>query len=253
MDIVEYLLGKKAGGGGGVIPDAVKTALTNIFGHVAYTDDDGMQYLSDLMDAFGIEIVSISAALSESAVIYSFDTLDAVREYLTVTAHYQGGIDVAVTDYTLSGSLSSQTNTITVDYGGKTTTVSVSTTSISYDANTYSREILSEHEIYIMPNAVSARARMTAPLINRNYVFTVTDPSKYNISVYSVTDPTPVYLSQFQKYGYAITSDTVGWGASGASNTGYVVMSFKKMDDTDFTESEMLTMYGTVYTVSTGA
>ncbi len=44
---------------------------------------------------------------------------------IVVTAHYSDGSTQNVTGYTLSGTIAKGTNTVTVSYGGKTTTISV--------------------------------------------------------------------------------------------------------------------------------
>lgn len=74
-------------------------------------------------------VSSITAVFTQgSAVIYDTDSLDTLKQYLVVTANYSGGTSETVTDYTLSGTLTEGTSTITVSYGGKTTTFSVDVT-----------------------------------------------------------------------------------------------------------------------------
>lgn len=62
--------------------------------------------------------------------IYSDDTLDSLKQYLTVTATYSDGEteDVPAEDYTLSGTLTVGTSTITVTYGEETDTFEVTVT-----------------------------------------------------------------------------------------------------------------------------
>jgi Bacterial Ig-like domain (group 3). len=57
--------------------------------------------------------------------VYQSDSLDSLRPYLAVTAHYYDGTSGTIQDYTLSGTLAMGTCTITVSYGGKTATFSV--------------------------------------------------------------------------------------------------------------------------------
>ena len=68
--------------------------------------------------------------LTELARIYDSDTLDSLKANLVVTAMYSDSstATVAAEDYTLSGTLTEGTSTITVSYGGKTTTFSVTVT-----------------------------------------------------------------------------------------------------------------------------
>lgn len=72
---------------------------------------------------------SITASFSQgSLVVYPNTSLDTLKQYLTVTARYSGNISQTVTDYTLSGTLSAGQSTVTVNYGGKTTTFTVNVT-----------------------------------------------------------------------------------------------------------------------------
>lgn len=48
-----------------------------------------------------------------------------MKQYLTVTSHYSNGTTQVVTSYTLSGTLTEGTSTITAIYGGKTATFNV--------------------------------------------------------------------------------------------------------------------------------
>lgn len=73
------------------------------------------------------ELSYISAVYTQSGTVYDTDTLDSLKSDLVVTAHYSDSTTstVASTDYTLSGTLSVGTSTITVTYLEKTTTFSV--------------------------------------------------------------------------------------------------------------------------------
>jgi hypothetical protein len=71
-------------------------------------------------------LTSISAVFTQgSATIYDTDSLDTLKQYLTVTATYADSTTATVTDYTLSGTLSVGVSTITVSYSGKTATFNV--------------------------------------------------------------------------------------------------------------------------------
>ena len=74
-------------------------------------------------------VSSISAVFNQGQnTIYDTDSLDTLKQYLTVTATYTGGVTSVVTGYTLSGTLTAGTSTITVSYSGKTTTFTVNVT-----------------------------------------------------------------------------------------------------------------------------
>lgn len=60
-------------------------------------------------------------------IIYDTDSLDVLNQYLTVRAFYDNSESIILdyTEYELSGTLTAGTSTITVSYGGKTTTFTV--------------------------------------------------------------------------------------------------------------------------------
>lgn len=70
-------------------------------------------------------LTSITAVYTQSGTVYDTDSLDSLKSDLIVTANYEDGTSATVSDYTLSGTLAEGTSTITVTYGGKTTTFSV--------------------------------------------------------------------------------------------------------------------------------
>lgn len=112
------------------IPDRIKQALLACFQKVAWVDANGQTYYQNLYNAFvNKEVLSIAAVFTQgSAVIYDTDTLDDLKQYLTVTANHDDSTTETVTDYVLSGTLAAGTSTITVSFGGKTTTFNVAVT-----------------------------------------------------------------------------------------------------------------------------
>lgn len=130
-DVDDRVEALEQGGTGGGLTEAVKVALLQIAQKVAYIDAHGQDYYDDLYDALypPASLVSISAVYSGGAV--TDDTpLNALKTDLTVTASYDDSTTAIVTDYTLSGTLSVGTSTITVSYGGKTTTFTVTVTHV---------------------------------------------------------------------------------------------------------------------------
>lgn len=121
-DIV-ILAGSGQGGGPGMT-EGLKQAFLNAFNHVAWTDEHGQDYVDALEAAF-YPISYITAVYTQSGAVYDTDSLDSLKDDLVVTAFYQGGGSKTVTDYTLSGTLTEGTSTITVSYGGKTATFDV--------------------------------------------------------------------------------------------------------------------------------
>lgn len=115
------------------LTDDIKQALLECFAHVAWTDAHGQEYLDALEGALypsgptPATLSSITAVYTQSGTVYDTDTLDSLKSDLVVTAVYSDSTTetVASTDYTLSGTLTEGTSTITVSYGGKTDTFTV--------------------------------------------------------------------------------------------------------------------------------
>lgn len=123
--MAQRLAGRSSGGGSDLTPE-VKEALLDCFANVAWATEDGQQYYDALADAlYGLQ--SISAVYTQSGTVYDTDSLDSLKADLVVTATYGDGSTqtVPAESYTLSGTLTEGTSTITVSYGGKTTTFDV--------------------------------------------------------------------------------------------------------------------------------
>jgi hypothetical protein len=119
------------------IPYEVKLAMDNLFAKSAYSDNDvANDYATFHAWAMAINLLSISAVFDQGQnVIYDTDSLETLKQYLTVIAYYDNNTSSVVTDYTLNGSLTEGTSTITVSYGDKTATfnVEVSTWTLEWD------------------------------------------------------------------------------------------------------------------------
>lgn len=78
---------------------------------------------------------SITATYTQGGTVYDTDSLDSLKADLVVTANYSGGTSetVPASDYTLSGTLTVGTSTITVTYAGLTDTFSVTVSSAVQD------------------------------------------------------------------------------------------------------------------------
>ena len=95
---------------------------------------------------------SITATFTQgSAVIYTDSSLNSLKPYLVVTANYSNGTTQTITGYTLSGTLTAGTSTITASYSGKTTTFNVTVTE-----------------------------RATPPTPSTNPIYTLTTPATFN-------------------------------------------------------------------------
>lgn len=130
------------------LTDAVKTALMNLVDHIVWDDDDptGQTYITALHDALypPVDILSISAVYTQSGVVYNTSSLDDLKSDLVVTALMSNQTSQIVSDYSLYGTLSIGTSTITVTYRGKSTTFSV-LVSAEWDAEwSYTEGVLPE-------------------------------------------------------------------------------------------------------------
>lgn len=115
----------------GTLSNAAKRALLNCFAHVAWIDDHGQSYYNALENELfpHATLESISAVFTQgSAVIYNTDSLDTLKQYLTVTATYSDSTTETITDYTLSGTLTVGTSNVTVTYQNKTDNFNVTVT-----------------------------------------------------------------------------------------------------------------------------
>lgn len=120
----------------GGVSDSEKALILSLFRNAAYTADMSATFaqLEALWGGSGdsgedsggeteVTLTSISAAYSGGDV--PVGTAVSALTGIVVTAHYSDGTSKAVTDYTLSGTIAEGSNTITVSYGGMTTTFAV--------------------------------------------------------------------------------------------------------------------------------
>lgn len=132
LRVVNGQWAKSTESSGGLSND-IKDALLNLFQVVAYTVANSQEYYEALENAlYPKNLVSISAVFTQGAnVIYDTDSLDDLRQYLVVTAHYDDETSETISAYTLSGNLIAGTSTITVTYQNKTTTFDVNVTHVA--------------------------------------------------------------------------------------------------------------------------
>lgn len=127
---ISYNLSSQTGAG---LTEDIKQALLACFENVAWIDDDGADYYNALQATLYPPngLVSISAVYTQSGAVYSVTPLDSLKDDLVVTALYDDSTSetVSQSDYVLSGTLpNGGTGNITVTYGGKTATFTVTTT-----------------------------------------------------------------------------------------------------------------------------
>ena len=119
MSLSDYTVAVAMGG-----IDITSTAYNN--GSISIASVTGALEISATVSA-----VSISTSFAQGGnYIWSDDSLDSLKQYLTVTAQAPGGSTFVVDPslYTLSGSLSTAQSTITASFSGQTSTFTVSVT-----------------------------------------------------------------------------------------------------------------------------
>lgn len=86
-------------------------------------------------------LTGITATYTQSGTVYNTDTLDSLKSDLVVTASYSDSTTrtLSDSDYTLSGTLTVGTSTITVAYSGETTTFNATVTDSSAIQVTYTQ------------------------------------------------------------------------------------------------------------------
>lgn len=93
-----------------------KELIITILRAGVYSSDQSTN-INTLEELFTKTAVSITASFnSQGNTIYSDDTIDTLKQYLTVIATFDDGTTGRVTNYSLSGSLTVGTSTITVSY-----------------------------------------------------------------------------------------------------------------------------------------
>ena len=189
---------------GGGISDAVKQALLDCFENVVWINGDGQDYYDTLNEALypPANLVSISAVYTQMGTVYDNQSLDSLKSNLVVTALYDDTTSATVpsTDYTLSGSLTTGTSTITVIYEGKTTTFDVTVThattqytitnTLTECTNSNTASVINELTEYtgtLTANQGYIMSSVTITMGNTDITSTAYDSSDGSITIASVT------------------------------------------------------------------
>lgn len=253
-DMDDRVTALEEGGSGSGLTEDIKQALLQIAEKVAYIDEDGQDYYDALESALypPADLVSISAVYTQSGTVYDTDSLDSLKADLVVTALYDNQTTETVTTYALSGTLTEGTSTITVTYGGKTTTFNVVVTmsratrfgefTAGYACGKAVTSTADVEHNGIWNNRTNYRAAMTQPILNHGYTITVTDSSKYSVAVYDVINNTPIPTSNAVAIGgiyYQGGSKSISWVTSDSADSEYIMIALKKNNNTAFTTAEL--------------
>ena len=99
-----------------------------------YTQSGSEVIESDItkhIELLPLEVESLTAEFTQGKrTIFEGEELADLRKYLVVTANYCDGVTEEVEDYTLSGELTGGISTVTVAFGGQTTTFDVEVTAV---------------------------------------------------------------------------------------------------------------------------
>ena len=106
--------------------------VVSLFKKSAFLSNDAETDINALESLLSGGISRIVAVYDQGGTIYAGQSLDDLRPDLVVTAYYLDGTSGVITTYTLSGTLLAGTSTITVSFGGKTATITVSVTAAVY-------------------------------------------------------------------------------------------------------------------------
>lgn len=155
---------------------------------------------------------SITAVYTQSGTVYDTDSLDSLKSDLVVTAVYSDSTTetMASTDYTLSGTLTKRTSTITVSYGGKTTTFTVTVSSeiewedgVAYSGDVYTPIVentywsngqISSYSGWNMTASVNCYRASTLDMVKINGYSSLPD-GRYNVFL----DANGAYMSTFSQ------------------------------------------------------
>lgn len=175
--------------GAGMTAD-VKQALMDVVEHIgSWTDGNAQTYIDNLRAALypPANLVSISAVYTQSGTVYETASLDSLKSDLVVTALYEDETTSTVTNYTLSGTLTEGTSVVTVTFGGKSTTFSVTVTAVPKYSITNS-----------LTNVTNSNSA-TQVVQNGSYSATLTADTGYYISSATIimggNDVTSLYYS----------------------------------------------------------
>ena len=118
------------------------------------------------------EVSSISAIYTQSGTVYDTDSLDRLKSDLVVTATYvdQSTSVVPAAEYSLSGTLTEGTSTVTVTYGGKTTTFDVVVSHQTQVVKTYFSDVPTLTTGYLKKTNGSDQALSGGSYVELDYV-----------------------------------------------------------------------------------
>ena len=214
--------------------DITSTAYSN--GTISIASVTGALVIS--ISAAAKTVSSIAAVYTQSGTVYDTDSLDSLKADLVVTATYSDTTTATVpsADYTLSGTLTVGTSTITVSYGGKTTTFNV-TVSAKYHYDLTDGLIMLNAGI--VPSANFPQVHTSGEIVvdyytaNSRRAFVTTIEAPRHLMSATIQNPYPADLSETEYYPIKIPADATGVTVSITANTQYISVIAYSYDDTN--------------------
>ena len=214
----------------------VKQAIMDVAEHIgAWTDSNAQTYIENLRTALypPANLVSITAVYTQSGTVYDNQALDSLKSDLVVTANYDNGTSETVTNYTLSGELTTGESTITVAFGGKTATFAVTVTHavaqytilnlLTNCTNSNSATVVNEETEYsatLTADTGYVISAVTITMGNVNITSTAYDSSDGSISITEVTGNVVITAEAIEDLGWVSgTPYTLEWTAGQTVNT----------------------------------
>ena len=252
------------------LSNTAKVALLNCFQHVVWVDAQGQTYYDALEDAlYADSYPKITAQFNSGLnVIYTDDTLDSLKQYLTVT-YYETeegeGTVVPSANYTLSGTLTEGTSAISVMYDDLWTSFTINGVVDFYNQHSVITTLASTGNIFkngslnVIMSDTSTLTRATIGLSKgRQPIYKKTPyeglfyPIPIPIGAVRVTVECASTLKsniaswQWDGSNYGDKILDTGWLPDGGGSAtfesienGFVTVLFKKSDSSNFTNADL--------------
>jgi hypothetical protein len=247
---------------GRVLSDEIKTALLACFRNVAWTTPDGQEYYDALESMLNppTNLSYITAVYTQTMTVETIDPISVLRDDLVVTAHYSDGTSSQIYGYLLSGTLTEGTSTVTVTYGGKTTTFSVTvspaylTPGRTYTLNSPESWQMGKAFSYLYENRGKTYNQLvgtyTSEKVATSYLFPVAQGGitiKWNSSVYKII---PSFWNANEQWQYMafdnnayLETSPSSYNAAGIAtyNAKYFAVGIARKDGAVLTEADLTT------------
>ena len=151
--VTDYELSGELTAGTSVITVTYQGNTESVSVTVLDRDEDGNEIVLDRIEA---------AFKQNGAIVFTSDSVESLRNLLTVTAHYSDGKSKTVEEYELSGDLASAGNgtaVIAVTYGGMVATFNVDVTLVKLEGISVS--FLQDKKIYSSTNLDELKSMLT--------------------------------------------------------------------------------------------